>query len=293
MRGAEAELATSPAKVVATLPAPIEAAELKQLQSVQLQALQALVEFCAERSIRLCLLAGSALGARRHKGIIPWDDDIDVGMLRADFERFIAASADFPPNFYVQYWLEDRSLAQPLAKIRVNDTVLVEQGSAESGGHKGIAIDLFPLDNVPASRVALGRHRLWINIWRRILMHQRGYMVGQGSLIKRAADTLIAGVARLLSPDTVQRRLHARITSFQQVPTGVVAAAAGSYPATVESIPLSWIECAEPMRFHHLEVLCPSPVDAYLTQFYGDFMELPAPEKRVNKHAIVKLEFAS
>ena len=116
----------------------------------KLQIAVEVTDLCDRHGIRYALLGGSALGARRHRGFIPWDDDMDMGMLRDDFERFLdVARRELSDSLYVQYWRDDPHMGATFAKVRRNNTVMLEEGSKDTGGHKGISIDIFPFDNVP------------------------------------------------------------------------------------------------------------------------------------------------
>lgn len=122
--------------------------ELHKLHNEELNILKLVVRFCDENHIQYFLTAGSLLGAVRHKGFIPWDDDLDISMPRDDYERFLSIAANkldkclylHCNNTDTEYWL-------PFAKVRMNDTEFVEPTIEKIQTHKGIFIDIFPLDN--------------------------------------------------------------------------------------------------------------------------------------------------
>ena len=123
----------------------ISQGERRRLQLAQLRIAAEVADLCDAHEINYALLAGSALGARRHRGFIPWDDDMDIGMVRDEYERFIAvAKTELSRDLYVQDWREDPHMGAPFTKIRLNGTRMIEESSKDTGGHKGIFIDIFP-----------------------------------------------------------------------------------------------------------------------------------------------------
>ena len=126
-----------------------QSADLQQLQSVQKSMLSSIGDFCSSRNIPYFLVAGSALGAVRHGDMIPWDDDIDIGMLRLDYERFKYELRINPlPNFFLQDRETEPKFPPPFIKIRKNNTLLEESAMKELGLHQGIFIDIFPFDKI-------------------------------------------------------------------------------------------------------------------------------------------------
>ena len=125
----------------------------KDLRKLQLKELEILVELrkiCEENNITYYLTAGSLLGAVRHKGFIPWDDDIDVVMLRKDYDKFERiCRSQLADNYFYQSYHTDSDFPFYFSKIRLNDTEVEEEVFDDVNIHKGIYIDIFPLDYCP------------------------------------------------------------------------------------------------------------------------------------------------
>jgi lipopolysaccharide cholinephosphotransferase len=129
--------------------------ELKNLQNVQLEILDEIVRICNKYDIPYFFIGGTLLGAVRHKGFIPWDDDIDIGMLRKDYNKFIKLCKDeLKSEYYLQcsetypqHWLS-------FAKIRKNNTLFIESEGLPFRGndHRGIFVDIFPYDYVSKNK---------------------------------------------------------------------------------------------------------------------------------------------
>ena len=117
-------------------------------QKVMLEILQEIHKICVENNITYWLEAGTLLGAVRHKGFIPWDDDCDISMPRADYEKFLkVARSKLPKDMFLQTKDTDKEYPLPWAKVRKNDTLLVESGeTGKENYHHGIFVDIFPYD---------------------------------------------------------------------------------------------------------------------------------------------------
>lgn len=124
--------------------------QLEQLKSIELEMLKAFIKACDMLNVKYFLLGGTLLGAVRHKGFIPWDDDIDVGMLREDYEIFIAKGASYlPDNLFIQNVYSDENYTMCFSKIRNNNTTFIESTVSHLKMNHGVFIDIFPLDYYP------------------------------------------------------------------------------------------------------------------------------------------------
>lgn len=122
---------------------------LKKVQNVQLEILKEFDRICRKNNITYQLWAGTLLGAIRHEGFIPWDDDIDVAMLRSDYEKFISiCNKELDDKYFIQTFKTDPNSQSLFAKIKKNGTIYRENRVKNTEMHHGIFIDIFPLDNV-------------------------------------------------------------------------------------------------------------------------------------------------
>ena len=143
---------------------------IRDIQRVELHILQEVRRVCEEHGIGYFLDAGTLLGAARHQGFIPWDDDVDLGMLRADYDRFCAiAPSALSPRFFLQTPATDPASLVPFAKVRMNGTRYVGVGLEGRPMHQGFSIDIFPYDTVAdgatfqrACRACRWRSRLYL-----------------------------------------------------------------------------------------------------------------------------------
>nr|WP_277612746.1 LicD family protein [Methanocorpusculum petauri] len=128
---------------------------LRKLQLIELGALLEVKRICEKHHIQYILTGGSLLGAVRHHGFIPWDDDIDIGMLRDDYERFVSVcGSELNEMYYLQTQSSDVNYAYPFSKIRVNGTQYMDESTWHIEMHHGVWIDIFPYDNFPDDKIA-------------------------------------------------------------------------------------------------------------------------------------------
>lgn len=122
---------------------------IKKIQRTELEILIAIDIFCRDYNIMYSLYGGTAIGAIRHKGFIPWDDDIDIAMTRSEYNKFCNQWLKTPINgYYLETVLTDPHCSICHAKVRKDGTILLSEGEIESVGHHGIWVDIFPFDKV-------------------------------------------------------------------------------------------------------------------------------------------------
>lgn len=270
---------------------------LRRLQAEELEILLAVSELCESNGIEWFLMSGTALGAARHGGFIPWDDDIDIGMLRGDYDRFLSVAREgLPDGFSLHTCDNTPGFAGFFAKVYRDGTAFQTEETVAAGCDQGIFIDVFPMDRA-AEEAALRSQLRRAMIWQRasylyhsgvITVPHRGALGAAERLACRVAHHVVRA---LFSPEGIRERFERLV---ERVPAGGASAAAGPSPAggasTERFVCLSWpyvdpierdvLVPTARMTFEGHEMPVPARCDEYLTLWYGDWRALPAPEDR-------------
>lgn len=254
---------------------------LRKVQLVQLDMLLDVDRICKENNIKYYLIGGSALGAVRHKGFIPWDEDIDIGMLRDDYDRFIqVGKLLLSDKYFLQTNTTDIEYPSLYAKIRANNTTFVEKESKEMGVkmHQGIFMDIFPIDNVPDNIFLRKFQYLLVHFLISIASTRSGNYPQNKykKFIKRLYSKIFI---KLLKKETLDRTAHNIASSFKDIQTNKVANLFGRYKEK-EIVPRGYFGEAKYLKFEEYNLPVPEYYHEYLKHIYGDYMTLPPIEKR-------------
>lgn len=265
---------------------------LRKVQLTQLEIAKEIRRVCRENGIRYFLADGSFLGAVRHQGFIPWDDDMDFGMLRADYERFMQIAPEkLKPEYCVQSWYTDPNYGLPFGKVMKKNTIYLEGKKTNRLKENGFYVDIFPFDYVPeeeASRQALAGRLLKIY---RIILMQCGYRPwmenGKVNWKKRLGylyyQLLTVGKTR----DQLIREYDALAKACPE--TGMVCEQ--SALPKPDYYPASLFTEYEEYAFEDTEFCGVKNYHGYLGALYGEYMQLPPEDQRENRHQIVHVDF--
>lgn len=261
--------------------------KLRQLQLIELDILKEFVRICDKYTLRYYIVGGTLLGAVRHRGFIPWDDDIDVAMPREDYERFAAISqeelgqeyfyqsADTDPHYFLSY-----------AKVRKKETFVFESRFQNVTFQQGVFIDIFPLDFCPVRGAVC--HFLF-NVL--AVMNYRG-QVDSGELYHPYTE-LIGKLGYLFlkqySPQKLTVLRKRLIALSKRLSDGsLVASYSGAYGYQKEVFPQEWFGKSNKIMFECFSVAAPQKSDLLLRQLYGDYEQLPPLPQRASHVDIEK-----
>ena len=266
---------------------------LDKLHKVQLEMGIEVKGICEKHNIKYSIIAGTLLGAVRHKGFIPWDDDLDIGMLRKDFDRFIeVCEKELRDKYFLQTWETDCGFALPIAKIRKNGTRFVEKSSSKADLHSGIYIDIFPFDNVPNSRCIRIFQDKSTYILKRILLIKMDYILWEDDqFVKKTLYKILKVFSRIVSIKNIKKILYKIMTISNNKESEKVVAIGGAYTYKKESIKREWLEAQRNIEFEDTKFSAPVDYIDYLKYFYGAYMTPPPEDKRQNRHKIIDLSF--
>ena len=261
-----------------------ETSTLREHQLALLQMLHEIDRVCRKHNITYTLFAGTALGAVRHGGFIPWDDDLDVIMLRPEYERFLALAPDELGGAY--YLQREFSAHWPMffTKLRKNGTACIERYIPRDPlTHHGIYVDVFPCDNLSDAPAKRGRQFLASKAVIARALYQRGYLT----------DNPGKKLAMQLSRCLPEEALWAYAVDREETGSRMVHSFFGASSRYEKSIyPREWFTETVLLPFEDGEFPVSAHYDELLTTLYGDYMTPTPVEKRGQKvHAeIVDLE---
>ena len=258
---------------------------MNKLQTIELSILRDFDAFCKEHSLQYFLSEGTLLGALRHQGFIPWDDDIDVMMPREDYEKFlkIAPSKIDTDVYQLQHASTVENYWSPFAKLRLlkHDGAFMQDKIAHLTDANGPLLDIFPLDSVPrANSFAQRLNGLWIRLLRRLLALK---------LKTHKPTTHKQRILSLLTPFFSVRGILGRLDhSFKRFnkPSNQYVVNWGSYYlASKETFAREYVFSETPRLESFEGELFPVPFHAekVLSKIYGDYMTLPSQEERDRK----------
>ena len=264
---------------------------LRKLQLTELEILLDVDAFCKKHNILYSIYSGTALGAVRHQGFIPWDDDIDIVMVRSEYDRFCSLWLQEPPDGYMLENIEtDKNCEINHSKIRKTDTIMLRSSDKDDGRPHGIWIDLFAWDKVECS------------IWKSIPFR---YQTAKLFLLTRANgkyenESLGRRIGRTvfrLVPQKFRQRLE--IQSLNWIRKHDHTLQKNFYWTSTSSF-AGWGVRREPdfpfqlstIRFENAVLPIFTDYDTYLRAAYGDYMQFPPPENQVCSHDPVLIRFS-
>ena len=265
---------------------------LPKLHNCQLIIAREIKRICDKHNISYFIIAGTLLGAVRHGGFIPWDDDMDVGMLREDYEKFLkVAKTELGEEFFLQTPETDKNYGLPFAKILLNGTVLVE-ATAGSNAKKGIFVDVFPFDVAPENEADRENHNKKTYFYKRLLLAKLNYNVcAKNDYVKRTVYFVLKIMSAFYSHDKLVKKLESEITRYNNSKTEDIVNIGGAYGYKKETIKADWVRDTVEIPFEDMTISAPVDYIKYLETFYGDYMTPPPEDKRYNRHSVTELDF--
>lgn len=250
------------------------------LKRKELDMLKLFISICDDNNLLYFAVGGTCLGAIRHKGFIPWDDDIDVALPRPDYDKFIKiAQGLMPKNYFLQTHNTDKDYRNDFAKIRDSSTTFIESSATKLKINHGVAIDIFPIDGTPADKKeidSLRKHKTRV----------KRYVAKDLVLANRPlSKKVICKVASLLchfSTSKMLNKLENRYRQFHYETSDIVICHGGAW-GDKERCPKAQYGKGVFVDFEGIKVRVPEKYDEYLTQKYGDYMT-PPPESQRKPH---------
>ena len=249
---------------------------LNKLHQIHLEILNEIKKICDKNNLTYFLVGGTLLGAVRHAGFIPWDDDIDIGMPRSDYDKFIKiAQESLDANYFLDCFETNKDYYLPFAKVKKNNTIFDEKVSHHLNNHKGIYVDIFPFENVDKNDWRLKIHAfLALSIAEAVTYKKK---------VKNLKMTRHAFLTFCLSFFSHQFLMNwqKRETTYCKNNDSLYLCVIGTGYGYKKELNLrSDILPVQEIVFSKNKYNGMQNNDAYLKGLYGDYMKLPPKEKR-------------
>lgn len=244
---------------------------------------------CRKNKIKYCLIGGTLLGAVRHHGFIPWDDDIDIAMPREDFESFVRLfDSETGERFSLDYFTVNKKYWLPFAKVRLNGTIYQESGIKNEKIKNGFWIDIFPLDYTRNTRRSrLKYKKAFIKFVDSLLFNKNSKTIKNVSVLKKMPYIFL----RLL-PNKILVSVREKTMRSENKMKGDYYINYGSqYDVGRQTHAIKEVLPVRVVTFESKKFFAPKNTDYVLTNIYGsDYMQLPPKEKRIT-HSPKYIEF--
>lgn len=262
---------------------------LRKLQIVESEILDEIVRICDKHKITYYLVGGTLLGAIRHKGFIPWDDDLDIAMPRKDYNRFKEiCKVELSKKYFLQNLETEPLYFLAHIKMRKNNTIFEEPHMISLNAHKGIFVDIFILDNADKQDSFL--QNIQANIFMKINSMIRYKVIinsYEHKTFKQKIILLFLSIFSLKYLSKIQQKLMALNKDDK---SEYYVNLGSQYGYKKQTMPKNKYYPPTKVEFEGKRYNVPKDWDYFLTRIYGDYMKIPQKEKRIN-HNPARIDF--
>lgn len=259
--------------------------ELKEIRKIQKELISEVDRICKKCDIHYNMVGGTMLGAIRHGGYIPWDDDADIGFLRNEYEKFrkVCETELDTERFYMQDLRDTEGYRWGYGKLRRKNTEFIRLNQEFMPYEQGISIDLMPFDNVPDNILLRKIHFGACFLIRKILWSEVGVKSEKNKFIK-----LIYALLHRIPLQQVVKMYEKMVCANRKHKTKLVRILTFPIPKGIYGYKREWYTKLEEYDFEEMKLPGAKDYDGYLKVKYGDYMKLPPVQKR-KVHEISKL----
>lgn len=268
---------------------------IEQLHKVDLYIVKNVVEICDKYNLKYYMLGGTMLGAIRHKGFIPWDDDIDLGLPRKDYERFLELSkSELKEPLKLVNYKTDEKYHYYITRILHTKTKVVEERIEDINKYTNASIDIFPIDGTP-NNYFMRQLYFFRVLYHRALMsmcyknsidkkRRRGFY--EKVLLKIMS---LIPIEKLTTPTIEKNKIDELLKKQDVSKSKYIGNIMGAY-RTREIVPKEYYGEGKYYKFEDLELRGLERYDDYLKYTYGDYMKIPPQEQQKTHFKILELD---
>lgn len=262
---------------------------LDRLHDEMLKIYKEIARICEKNNLTYFVVGGTLLGAIVHKGYIPWDDDLDIAMPRDDYDKFINVySKELDDRFYLHHTSTDPNYWLPFAKVRMNNTVFLEEKRKNVKAHAGIYVDIFPFDYAPDMNSMLAKVK-----WR-WMTYINNYINATvtGMKTKSRSGAMIYKLFTLTSIEKLSVHRDKIMRSFDTGKRAYYVDLAGGRRLDNSYFPINDILPTKMLPFGSEEVVAPKDPNKYLLQLYTEKYKVIPPKDQQITHAPLLIRFS-
>lgn len=261
--------------------------ELNNLKRIELNMLIEIDKLCREHKIKYSLAAGTLLGSVRHKGFIPWDDDVDIMLCREEYYKLKACIELYTDDLYWVDYQSFKGYAYPFSKIMKKNTLFREETNIYSKAPDGIFIDVFPIDYTVQDYTERKKQYERVTKWKQRLVTRENYYFGQTG-IKEWYRLIRKTLFNCLPKHFFIRIIEKECIKYQE--TDTLISLTGTVGLEKATHPKYWFDNYIELEFEGRKFMAIEMYDELLKLLYGDYMQLPPKEQRMPHHKVFKIE---
>lgn len=249
---------------------------LMELQNCILNTAKYLHDLCENNGISYCLMGGSALGAVRHNGFIPWDDDLDVFMTPDDYDKFrdVFLKKGDRDRYYLQEKGADGFVST--AKLRYNWSMYLEDSYKDMDINQGVFVDIFILHTCPNNRIK----RYWLYLWSKYIILKG--LADRGSYPKKGGTGIALNIVAALPPKFAVGYALKQVYRYRNDRTEYLCHFLGHARLNRGIYKRDYFSSVKKHKFEETQLYVPIKVEEYLRDRWGDYMQLPS-DKEIQK----------
>lgn len=257
---------------------------LETLQKIDLEIFKEVINVCDKENIEYFIIGGTLLGAVRHKGFIPWDDDIDIAMTRDNYEFFLEKAPSYLPNHIrIQNFKTDSEYRYYITRIQDTRINIVEKRLSHINKYTHPSIDILPIDGMP-NNIVLRKIHIFRILFQRFLVaiHYKDSidMDRQRNLIEKIIIRLVKHIpTKKIDPYQRRVKLDYLLKKYRVDESKISGTIMGAYRSKELVFSKIWDKKAY-YQFEDIKVIGPQDYNQYLTLIYGEYMKLPPEEER-------------
>lgn len=258
---------------------------LLQVQNKQIEIMDVIHDVCKKNDIEYYIIGGTALGAVRHGGFIPWDIDIDIAMSRVNYERFLSLSEEILPEELVCYSHKNEAdYFPPHALVALKNSKLIQKDDYLNPKLKryGIYVDIFPLDVAPDDEEKRRKQAKRISAIRNAKTRKKAITYSQNSTLVKTVKKIVSLMYSFVSMESLNQKLDASMKQYseQSDSNACWCSMASHYSYKKQCMPKEIYGKPTLINFAGRQYYAPEILDEYLKRIFNDYMKLPSKEQQ-------------